>query len=85
MKHWRRGIQDVQYIVMAMAVDAGATQSLINEMVPEVMWELGVADPNDPSFVHRPPSWSTDPDDWESAYAQLINIILGSPVIPVDQ
>ena len=85
MKHWRRGIQDVQYIEMAMAVDATATQALINAMVPEVMWELGVADPNDPSFVHRPPSWSTDPDDWESARAQLINIILGTQVISPDQ
>ena len=81
MKHWRRGIQDAQYIDMAMAANASATQALIQEMVPEVMWELGVADPNDPSFVHRPPSWSTDPDDWESARAQLINIILGSQVI----
>jgi len=42
LKHWRRGIQDVQYIEMAMAVDATATQALINAMVPEVMWELGV-------------------------------------------
>ena len=35
----------------------------------------------DPTFVLLPPSWSTDPDDWEGARAQLINIIVGSEVI----
>jgi len=77
MKHWRRGIQDVQYIGLAMQVDAVATQAIIDSIVPEVMWELGVADENDPTFVHKPPSWSTDPDVWESARAQLVSIILG--------
>ena len=77
MKHWRRGIQDVKYIQLAMEIDPAATQAIINTMVPEVMWELGVADENDPTYVHKPPSWSTDPDDWESARAQLVSIILG--------
>ncbi len=83
MKHWRRGIQDVKYIQLAMQVNPGATQAFINTMVPEVMWELGVADENDPTYVHKPPSWSTDPDDWEAARAQLINIILGAEVISI--
>ena len=83
LKHWRRGVQDVKYIELAMAVDPGATQSIINEIVPEVMWELGVEDPNDPSFVLKPPSWSTDPDVWEAARARLINIILGRQAVPV--
>ena len=81
MKHWRRGIQDVKYITLAMQADPVATQAVIDEMVPIVMWELGVTDPNDPTFVLAPPSWSTDPDDWEGARARLINIILGSEVI----
>ena len=81
MKHWRRGIQDVKYIELAMQVNAAATQAIINSMVPKAMWEIGVADENDPTFVHEPPSWSTDPDDWEAARAQLINIILGSNAV----
>ena len=81
MKHWRRGIQDIQYLDMAMQIDPVATQAIIDAMVPRVMWELGVTDENDPTFVLLPPSWSTDPDDWESARAQLINIIVGSEVI----
>ena len=77
LKHWRRGVQDVCYIEQAMARDANATQAIINEMVPEVMWELGVANPNDPTYVHKPPSWSNDPDVWEEARRRLGNIILG--------
>ena len=77
LKHWRRGIQDVIYLEQAMAVDAAATQAIINEMVPEAMWEVGVANPEDPTYVHKPPSWSTNPDDWEDARRRLANIILG--------
>ena len=47
------------------------------------MWEIGVTDENDPSFVNLPPSWSNDADLWERARAQLINIILGSEVVDI--
>jgi len=77
LKHWRRGVQDVIYLEQAMARDAVATQAIINEMVPEVMWEIGVANPDDPTYVHKPPSWSNDPDVWEDARRRLANIILG--------
>ena len=42
MKHWRRGIQDIQYLDMAMQIDPVAAQAIIDAMVPRVMWELGV-------------------------------------------
>ena len=77
LKHWRRGVQDVIYLEQAMAADANATQAILNEMVPEVMWELGVANPDDPTYVHKAPSWSNNPDDWEEARRRLGNIILG--------
>lgn len=77
LKHWRRGVQDVIYLEQAMQRDPNATQAIIDEMVPEVMWELGVANPEDPTYVHKPPSWSNDPDDWEDARRRLANIILG--------
>ena len=35
MKDWRRGIQDVDYLALAAAVDPGAVQNLVNRMVPE--------------------------------------------------
>jgi hypothetical protein len=44
-------------------------------MVPKVLWEYGVEDPGDPTWVLTDISWSTDPDDWEAARAELADII----------
>ena len=75
LKHWRRGIQDVDYITMAAKVDPQAVAALVQKMVPKVLWENGVADPSDPTWVRAPISWSTNPDDWEAARLQLAEII----------
>ena len=75
LKHWRRGIQDVQYLALAAQIDPGATQAIVNQMVPSILWEPGVADPQDPTYVNKAPSWSNDPDDWEQARRSLATII----------
>ena len=75
LKHWRRGIQDVQYLTLAEEIDPIATQEIVDDMVPQVLWELGVHDPADPTFVHEAPTWSTNPDDWEGARRALAEII----------
>lgn len=77
LKHWRRGIQDVDYITLAMIMDPTATQEIVNRMVPKVLWEYGIADPKDPTWVRTDISWSTNPDDWEKARAELADIIEG--------
>ncbi len=76
MKYWRRGIQDVDYLTMAAAVDPRAVNDLVQKMIPKVLWEVGVTDPKDPSYVHADISWSTDPDVWESARRKLADIIM---------
>jgi len=48
-------------------------------MVPLVLWEYGVDDPDDPTWVRTDISWSTNPDDWEAARAELADIIEGIP------
>jgi hypothetical protein len=63
LKHWRRGIQDVDYLTLAAAA------------LPEVLWEVGVTDPDDPTWLLADISWSIDPDDWESLRARLADII----------
>lgn len=75
LKHWRRGIQDVEYLVMAMAIDPVRTEQIIADMIPSVLWEVGVTDPTDPSWVLADISWPTDPDVWENARAELAAII----------
>ncbi|MEE8385977.1 MAG: hypothetical protein V3S01_08670, partial [Dehalococcoidia bacterium] len=78
LKHWRRGIQDADYLAMAAEIDPQRVQEIVDEMVPTVLWEYGVTDPEDPTYVRTDISWSTDPDDWEAARAELADIIEGA-------
>jgi hypothetical protein len=78
LKHWRRGIQDADYLALAADIDPGRVEEIVDEMVPKVLWEYGVTDPDDPSYVYTDISWSTNPDDWEAARAELAGIIEGA-------
>jgi len=78
LKDWRRGIQDVDYLTLANAINPSAVASLVNQMVPSVLWEQQCVNPkNDCSYIYSPISWSNVPDNWESARAQLAHIIDG--------
>jgi hypothetical protein len=78
LKHWRRGLEDVDYLTLAAAIDASAVSALVAKMVPSVLWEQQCHDPtNDCSYTYAPVSWSDDPDDWEAARAALAHIIDG--------
>ena len=79
LKHWRRGIQDVEYLVMAAAINPERVQQIMEEMIPTVLWEVGVEDPSDPSWVLTDISWPTDPDAWEAARAELAMVIEKGP------
>ena len=78
LKHWRRGLEDVDYLTLAAAIDASAVSAIVDKVVPSVLWEQQCHDPmNDCSYTYAPASWSDDPDDWEAARAQLAHIIDG--------
>ncbi len=78
LKHWRRGLQDVDYLTLAAAIDASAVSTIVDGIVPSVLWEQQCHDPtNDCSYTYAPVSWSNDPDVWEAARAQLAHIIDG--------
>jgi hypothetical protein len=77
LKHWRRGLQDFEYLTMAAAVNPAQVQNIVNSIIPKVVWEYGVANPSDPTYVLTDISWSNDPAKWETARAQLVNIITG--------
>jgi hypothetical protein len=79
LKYWRRGIQDIDYVALAEKVDPHRTHAIVERMVPKVLWEYGVTDPSDPSWVRTPISWSTNPDDWEAARKELADIIESGP------
>ncbi|HIJ40090.1 MAG TPA: DUF4091 domain-containing protein, partial [Deltaproteobacteria bacterium] len=78
LKHWRRGIQDADYLALADAVDSGATRAIVERMIPKVLWEYGVANEEDPTYVYTNISWSIDPDKWEAARKELADIIEGA-------
>jgi hypothetical protein len=76
LKHWRRGIQDVDYLVLASQINQTAVQNLVDQMIPQALWENQCADPaNDCSYFIGPVSWSENPDDWEAARSKLADII----------
>jgi hypothetical protein len=77
MKHWRRGIQDVDYLTLANAINPTAVQAILNQAVPKALWENGVANPSDPTYQLCDVSWPTNPDTWESLRSQLAHIIDG--------
>jgi hypothetical protein len=77
LKFWRRGVQDVDYITLAAKINPTKTQQIVNAIVPKVLWENGVDNPADPTYRNGPVSWSSDPGVWESARAQLADIIEG--------
>ncbi len=75
LKHWRRGIQDIDYVTLANAIDPVKTQQIVASLVPSVLWENGVDDLNDPTYKHTDIGWSTNPEDWEAARSKLADII----------
>lgn len=71
LKYWRRGIQDVDYLTLAAAIDPDKTRKIVERMVPRAFWDykdLG-------GWMIDDISWSVNPDDWEAARAQLADII----------
>ncbi|KAA3643200.1 MAG: DUF4091 domain-containing protein [Chloroflexi bacterium] len=78
LKHWRRGIQDVAYLSLAAEIDPERTAEIVQSIIPSVLWEVGVTDPQDPSYVLSDISWSVDPDVWEAARAELVDVIESS-------
>ena len=73
----RYSIEGLLLLAMAAAKNPTAVTSLIAQMIPKVLWEVGVDDHNDPSYVNVGRSWNTNPDTWESARATLAGIITG--------
>jgi hypothetical protein len=75
LKHWRRGVQDADYLALAASIDPIAVAAIVQRMVPRVLWENRT---DDRSAMRLPAiSWSANPDDWEAARAELADIIEG--------
>jgi hypothetical protein len=74
------GVQDADYLALAMQKNPVATNAIVQSMMPKALWENRVQDTNWPI---APITWSSDPDVWEGARLQLAQIITdGSPPPP---
>lgn len=71
----RRGINDFTYLTLAAKYDAKTVDAIVRRIIPQVLWERGVVDINDPTYQYGPVSWSRDPDVWERAREELARII----------
>ncbi len=80
LKHWRRGLQDCDYLTLAAAIDPQRVDEIVRRMVPKILWEYGIDNEDDPTWVRTDISWSTNPDDWEAARRELAEIILKESV-----
>ena len=78
LKHWRRGLQDHEYLVAAAKVDSAAVDAIVNSVVPKVLWEVGVSEREDPTYVRSDIHWPVDPDRWHEARVKLAKIIVGA-------
>ncbi|MGD8732802.1 MAG: DUF4091 domain-containing protein [Anaerolineales bacterium] len=79
LKHWRRGIQDVDYLALAEITDPERTADLVERMIPEILWEMSVEEREDPTYLLSDSSWPANPDLWEEARAELALIITDGP------
>jgi hypothetical protein len=71
LKYWRRGIQDIDYVTLAAAINPAETQKIVDRMVPRSFWDykdLG-------GWMVDDISYSINPDVWEAARKQLADII----------
>ena len=73
LKHWRRGVQDLQYVAMAAAVDQAATDVIVETAVPSVWWERN----NLGGYGNQAQSWSSNPDTW-AGYLDSLRTIIAS-------
>lgn len=80
LKEWRRGLQDVDYLALANKVDPIKTKAILDKMVPKALWDYGVANMSDPTWVRANISWSIDPNNWEEARQELAGIIESKPI-----
>lgn len=79
MKAWRRGIQDADYLALASKKNPERVERLLSRFVPRTLWENGVSDPKDPTWVRCPLGWVEDSGPWEEARRELSQIIAGKP------
>ena len=75
LKHWRRGIQDHDYLVMAAKAHPQRVKEIINDLLPKALWAGAMPSSSQQDSAFEDIGWTTDPDKWEAARRELADII----------
>lgn len=76
LKYVRNGINFVDYLTRAYAVNPSATLTIINALIPLPLWDKGCFSAGaDCSFQYGGRLWSEDPNAWETARESLADMI----------
>lgn len=81
MKAWRRGLQDADYLALASKKNPARVKELLSKFVPRTLWQNGVSDSKDPTWVRCPMGWVEDNRPWEDARRELASIIADRPIV----
>ena len=68
-------MQDHDYLTLAAKVAPKKVRSLVQKIIPKVLWDYGVDSITDPTYTHTDISWSNDPEVWEAARKKLAELI----------
>jgi hypothetical protein len=71
LKHWRRGVQDHDYLVMAARLDDVKVKQIVAGLISHALWDKAMG------ALSNDDGWTTNPDTWEAARRQLADIIEG--------
>lgn len=77
-----RGIQDVDLIKLAYAVDPSSTTALVNTAVQDVMFLRQCFTLGDCTYTYGPRPWNENLGSWESARESFLQIASGTPPPP---
>ena len=76
LKHWRRGIQDVDYLTLAKSINGALVDSIVQATVPNMLWKTPNCAPSgDYWLTTAKAGWSDNPEYWEAQRLALANII----------
>mmetsp|Transcript_141648 Transcript_141648/g.369262 ORF Transcript_141648/g.369262 Transcript_141648/m.369262 type:complete len:1397 (-) Transcript_141648:77-4267(-) len=76
LKYWRRGLQDVEYLeILRKSHGEAKVDAILRKMVPKVLWEVDVPDPNDPSWARTNTSWPEAWEEWEKVRFEIADLI----------
>lgn len=74
LKAMRQGVDDVDIINAAYAINPSSTTALIAQMYPQSLWSVTCFDPLDCTYSYGDRSWSYGPNNWVNARQRMLII-----------